>query len=527
MTDFEVYGLVFIAMALSFSNWRFGVVVCFVVGFLQDPLRKLVPGEPVVFTALVAAPLATTMLGARLRNVRLTFKPVHTWSNVLRRPLKLFMILVVIQSFVAVLKTGNPIVGTIGALSYLAPLPAILLSYQFIRNQKDISKIVAVYLVVGISMVLTVYLSYAGYNWTILKQVGTGLFIYSFERGRLNLYSGFLRSPEIAAWHAATAVCLLILMSIAIRRNAIMKFGAGALALSLIGVILLTGRRKFLVEVFLFVSLYVLFLICFQKSTIKSAFLSKSTVLLTGGLVLGSVAYMFFTPNETVTDIRPYYERGVSVSNDVTQRVSLMTLGSFQYVIAQNGLLGSGAGTGSQGVQHFGGQITGLAAEGGLAKVLAELGVPGLALLLWLVVSFARYLWLILKLPSVREVDPTLSKLTFGLIAFLATNGVVYVIAHQVFGDPFVLIILGFFLGFVMAAPKIVMRDDRRRATIELQRTAATPSTIIGRTPTIEDGRRSPQYSKEPARNDSSVRYRPNGKLSPLVGRGLPSPGAD
>jgi hypothetical protein len=467
MTDFEVYGLVIIAMALSFANWRVGVLICLVVGFLQDPLRKLVPGEPVVFTALVAAPLLGTVLGAHLRKVRLSFRPLHSWSHVLRKPLNWFMLLVVIQSGAAVIKTGNPFVGAIGALSYFAPLPAILLGYQYSRNQRDIVKVIKVYLIVAVVMTLTVYLSYAGFDWAILKQVGTGLFIYSLERGRLNLFSGLLRSPEIAAWHAATAACLLMLVSLAVLRNSILKIVAGALAVALTGAILLTGRRKFLVELILFVSIYSLLLIWFRRSVVKSAVLSKSALLLAGGLVVASMGYMLVAPEETSTDIRPYYERGVSVRNDVTERVSVMTLGSFQYVIQQNGIFGSGAGTGSQGTQHFGGQTTGGAAEGGLGKVLAELGIPGFVLLIWLVISLARYLWSILKIPFVQEIDPALSKLIFGLVALLATNAVLFVIAHQVFGDPFVLITLGFFLGFVMATPKIVMRHapDRRRAT--------------------------------------------------------------
>jgi hypothetical protein len=357
----------------------------------------------------------------------------------------------------ALIKTGSPAVAGIGALSYLAPLPAILLGFQFSRGEHHIVKVIKVYLVVCLVMTLSVYVAYAGVDWKILKQVGEGLYIYSWSRGRLDLYSGFFRSPEIAAWHAAAAACLLILFSLATRGNSLVKWGSGALVPALLGAILLTGRRKFLVEVFLFGAIYALMLIWFQRTAIKSALVSKSALLLTGGLVLGSMGYILFASDETATDISPYYERGISVRNDVPQRVSLMTIESFQHVINQNGILGSGAGTGSQGVQHFGGQTTGLAAEGGLAKVLAELGVPGLLLLLWVIISLARYLWAIIQyILYVREVDPVISKLVFGLVALLTTNGFVYVIAHQVFGDPFVLILLGFFLGFVMATPKMV-----------------------------------------------------------------------
>jgi hypothetical protein len=471
MTDLEVFGVLIVTLALCIANWRVGVSICVLVGFLQDPLRKLTPGEPIYFTALVGAPLLATLIGARLRNVRISFRPVHSWNSVLRRPLNWFILLVGIQSVAAVIKTGNPVIGGIGALSYLAPLPAILLGYQFSRSERDITRLMKVYVMVGVLMVSGIYLSYAGYDWRVLKSVGEGLFIYSQEAGRLDLYSGFLRSPEIAAWHAAACVCLLILLSLSIRRNTILKWSSGLLVMLLMGALLLTGRRKFLVEIFLFVSIYALMLIWFRKTAIKSALISKSAILLAAGLVVGSVSYMFIASDVATIEIRPYYERGVSVRNDVTERVSLMTVESFQWVIAQNGILGSGAGTGSQGSQQFGGgaNLVGGAAEGGLGKVLAELGIPGLLLLLWLTISFGRYMWAITQyITQARDLDPSLRKLVFGLEAFLITNGFVYVIAHQVFGDPFVLIVLGFFLGFVIAMPKMQKSQktgDKRRAT--------------------------------------------------------------
>ena len=465
MTDLEVYSLMAVALAFCVVNWRTGLGICLLVGFLQDPLRKLTPGEPVLFTALVGAPLAATLVGAHLRKVRLSFRPVHSWNDVLRRPLSLFILFVLIQSCAAVIKTGNPALGGIGLLSYLSPLPAIILGYQFSRGERDITKLVKLYVVAGVLMVSGIYLSYAGYDWQALKSVGEGLYIYTVKEGRLDLYSGFLRSPEIAAWHCATSVCLLIVLSLASRRTTNFKWIAGVVVMFLLGVLLLTGRRKFLVEIFLFVSIYSLLLIWFRRTSIKSRFGSKSAVLLTAGVVVASAGYMCFAPDVVGTEMRPYYERGVSVRNDVTERVSAMTVDSFQYVIARNGIFGSGAGTGSQGAQYFGGgsDIVGESAEGGLAKVLAELGIPGLALLLWLVISLARYLWaIILYTTRSKDVDPALSKIVFGLAAFLVTNGFVYIVAHQVFGDPFVLIVMGFFLGFVMAAPKMQKSQEQR-----------------------------------------------------------------
>jgi len=127
-------------------------------------------------------------------------------------------------------------------------------------------------------------------------------------------------------------------------------------------------------------------------------------------------------------------------------------------------------------------------------------------LLLWVVISLGRYMWAIAQyISEAKEIDPSLGKLVFGLEAFLITNGFVYVIAHQVFGDPFVLIVLGFFIGFVMAMPKIVARratEDGRRAT---------------------DDRRQMTEDRGPATDEGrSTDDRSTGYASPVVSR--PSP---
>ncbi len=139
-----------------------------------------------------------------------------------------------------------------------------------------------------------------------------------------------------------------------------------------------------------------------------------------------------------------------------------------------------------------------------------------------MVISLARYIWLILKIPSEREVDPILSKLILGLVAFLATNGVVYVIAHQVFGDPFVLIILGFFLGFVMATPKIIQREDIRRGTCDPKQVLNFPSAFVERRCNPEGQRRESQFKNQPRRDEEPSHHGPGDSLNPVLGRSLP-----
>ena len=136
-----------------------------------------------------------------------------------------------------------------------------------------------------------------------------------------------------------------------------------------------------------------------------------------------------------------------------------MTIGQFGAVIVRNGFFGSGAGTGAQGAQYFGGgaDVVGFAAEGGLGRVLAELGVPGLAALAWFAFAMGRVLLRIAR--GVRQLPLRLAAPAYGLVALLPANLAVFVTAHQVYGDPFVLIVLGWLSGAALAVPKMVRSE--------------------------------------------------------------------
>lgn len=164
--------------------------------------------------------------------------------------------------------------------------------------------------------------------------------------------------------------------------------------------------------------------------------------------------FYYITASELPGEWLVYFERGESVGEDAAERFQLMTFGMIEWVIKKNGFFGSGAGTGSQGAQHFGGGtvLVGSAAEGGLGKVLAELGVPGIFLLLW--VGFALLIYMASVCKGVRN-DPQVAPMVFCLVGFLGANAVIFTTAHQIFGDAFILILLGLILGFILRAPFI------------------------------------------------------------------------
>jgi hypothetical protein len=459
MNDLVLLIVAAIGILICFTNWRTGFLLCLAAGCLQDPIRKSIPGEPIYITGLVYAFTGATFIGAYMRGVRFNAGAIHAWNKSLQRPLMLFFGLVIIQSLITLVRYDSPVLALIGCLAYMSPIPAILLGYRFGRSEKNIQVFIKVYLAVNVLMIAGVYLSSAGFDWTILRTVGDGLIVYSPTTGEeMLLKSGFYRAPEMAAWHAATSICLLVIMFLVIKRNFMFKLSTGALIIFFWGGLLFTGRRKFIVEIFIFLCTYGTLLLILRNSVSKAARASFLLMIVIGIAIIG---YFAFVPDEFKEGIDPYYERGATVQVDTTDRASLMTVESFQWVLAQNGPFGSGAGTGSQGAQYFGGggDLVGYSAEGGLAKVMAELGIPGLILLMWMFVGLGQYFWAIVH--YVKNVNLDRAVLTYGLIAILVGNVAVFITAHQIYGDPLVLILLGFIIGFVMSVPQMKNREVR------------------------------------------------------------------
>jgi hypothetical protein len=138
----------------------------------------------------------------------------------------------------------------------------------------------------------------------------------------------------------------------------------------------------------------------------------------------------------------------------VGDRFVNLGLASIAWGINAGGFFGLGTGVGSQGTQHFSGGsvIAGGAAEGGLGKIVVELGVPGLLLVLIAMALVFRNVRRILD--RMAAGDRTMLPLYLGMVAICGSNVPMFLGASQIYGDPFVLMLLGSFLGFVLGAAR-------------------------------------------------------------------------
>jgi hypothetical protein len=451
MNEIILFLFLIIGLAICFADWRKGVFFCISAGFLQDPIRKIIPDQPVYLSATIAVFAFAAFLGAKMRVRRLNFEIIHSMKGILRGPLNLFIALVLVQGIISFITTQSAAVAGIGLIGYLSPLPVLILGIYFVRDMQDINRLMFFYIIISAVISAGIYLSFMGYDWDILQAVGTDLYIYPLSGGAIKLHSGFLRSSEVSAWHAGTSICLVLILLLTLKNKPFLKWLSAPLILYFLIALILTGRRKIIVEIVMFLCIYGFLLLYFRRGAIK---LAAFTLVI--GLI---IAYMSSTYllKDADSELQRYFERPKQIPQSAVERLEQMTIGSYNSIIARNGFFGSGAGIGSQGAQHFGGGVSrvGGAAEGGLGKVLAELGVPGLALFLWLLIALLRYLKWILDESKNRDFLQT--RLIFGMVAFLVSNAIVFATAHQIFGDIFVIFILGFVIGMVFGLQKIHM----------------------------------------------------------------------
>jgi len=463
--------LILLGVVVSFPNWRLGMLVCILIGFLADPARKLMTDQPVYMVVIVGVIFATVILSFIFRNGFINLGKIHFWRKALSTPFKLFFLWLIYEAIVSLLNYQNPMLTAIGMLSYLGPFPAFIIGYYYGLRVQDIQRFMIIYISVAILMVSGIYLSYYGIDWAVLKEVSKGVPMYSAYTvsGYLVPYPGFLRSTEGAAWHINTAVCFIIMLAVS-RKLRWPKIAIAALIILLISAGMMTGRRKLLVEILNFIFIYSAILFNFRQGAGRMAGIS----LLIAALVIGIVTVGGY---ESLSDIdehyRPYIYRGITVFGEIDERVHLTGISMVEWALDSYGLLGGGLGVASQGAQHFGGGATifGGSGEGGLGKIVAELGVPGLLIIVWMMGSVFTYSWKMMK--KVSKYKSSLTPLFYGLFSFLCVNIISFVIATQIYGDMFVQLILGWVMGFFAALAEVIVRTGYVR--LVTQRSGAMP----------------------------------------------------
>lgn len=467
MTELTIC-IMLLAIATVALNWRAGLLVCVIIALLQDPLRKLAPGKPVLYVALVGIVFAASYFGAWVSKVRLRPSVILGWNSELQLPFTLFCVLLVVQSLHTIIRWDNAILPAIGAIFYVAPIPAVIFAHQYaVRvGTRGIVRFMWFYVAMALVWFVSVYMEFSGVKSPVFGEVGVGQIIY--DQGlNVKANAGLFRSAEMAAWHVATVSCFLFILANGRKLSIPRMIGVALIVVFLVAVGSVTGRRKMLVQIVIFTSTYLFLFAWFLKGKARLAMLS-----IIAGIVMFSFVLVVMGPDTSeqgfdavdkqlgkTDQFAAWKNRGVGVFKDIPDRFMLMGYNPVVWAVDGFGWFGAGLGTASQGSQYFGGGAArfGSAAEGGLGKVTMDLGVPGLAIFVWLVLTVVRLVWR--RLFALSRASRPHATMAFGLVAFLASNAAAFSIATQAFGDVFVLLILGLSAGFVLAMPAVAARE--------------------------------------------------------------------
>jgi len=445
-----VFLLVF-ASLISLLRWRYTMVMVIVIGFSQDVFRKAIEGEPRIFVVMVGVVFAAGLFALLMeKGPRALVKPYLAWSNSLYLPLVAFYGVVFVQFFHSLLRYGNPISSLIGLISYVAPLIAVSIGYYSVRTIDDIRGVMWVYFCLGLLLVISLYLSFQGLDWRIFKEVGAGLIIYDFGT-ILKSHAGIMRTGEMAAWHVATAACALVILFFSARGQVSYTLLVVALII-IVSAIFPTGRRKMFMMFSLFVMFYLILAAYFRRHLA-----GRFVVLSCGAGIVIYAAVLLLFPEAGNDSLNYYVSRGTSVYGDATNRFVSLGIDPVRWAYNRVGWLGGGVGIATQGAGYYSDvNIAGGAGEGGLGKIMVELGLPGLFVTFWLAVSAARYLFRIIELSALPGLDSRFLVITLGCVTFLAVNLLTFSVATQLYGDLFVLLILGTVVGLVLSMPRLI-----------------------------------------------------------------------
>lgn len=438
--------LTFLAAASAYAlvNWRRAWLLVIVAGVLQDPVRKLTPGSPVLVSFAVVGLYAAILFGGRndiIANVR---EFGGRFSKVYATLLALLALLII--SALNGLFTFGASSWTVPAVSlftYLVPLVAAAFGYAWLQREEDMHRFFRVYAAITSVALLGTAAEYLRVSSSLLGMVAAqGDYIRHLPGIQIRMLSGFYRSPDIMAWHAATLTAIGVAMALRYGTGRRMVLWGGVATWGFLNC-MLAGRRK---AIYFVVVFFAVFLWRYARR-VRSAQVFALFVVL---VLLYGVVRQIASGGETSV-----YARGaLASSEEIARRLEGGALETFRQV----GFMGAGLGAATQGVHHLVSVERLGWQEGGLGKIAVEIGLPGILILIIIAYIVTDLLFRLVRIGDVEGSSQFIRVMLFGL---LAANAVSFMASAQAYSDAVLALMTGFLVGCLFATAAL---DERLRA---------------------------------------------------------------
>ncbi|MCA9034523.1 MAG: hypothetical protein KDA91_05300 [Planctomycetaceae bacterium] len=448
MNGLEVawYSMVALACLMSVADWRKGIYVGILIDVLRDPVRKLLPEQPVLITlsgAIVWGVIVFAAVSSQQGSLRELYRQ---YPRLKQAMLLLALAIIPAAGLTTISYSRGWLVALIGASSYVLPAIGVLAGYAFLRGEAQVKRLLRWYIIVNMIMLVSVPMEYLEWNIPALGGIE-----YDWIRYRtgyiVDLMCGWYRSPDIMGLHAAHVIMFSLLLAIRSRTESQLLWLGPVLFAGFC--VLVSGRRKMIGVPLVFLTAYVgIGMFLGMRRLNRLAGYSLMTAL-TGA----AIAVIFWDPSQSseYTDFASsLFTEGASRSNEV---IVGSTIGTLQ----QLGILGAGLGTATQGRYYVWKPREGPRTwqEDGVSRLFVEFGVPGVLLL-----CIAFVLVLTAMLRALRSCRPQSNEqlLQVGLISVVIGDAASFAISHQQFsGDPvsglLVTLLVGMVLRFSRLAP--------------------------------------------------------------------------
>jgi len=452
-----LFGLVLFGCIMALVRWRWGILFAILVGLLQDPLRKMIPGAP-SYLILVSAPIwLSAMASAAFHNPSW----IHRFLNCFPRLgmwIQIFMAYLVIPATIsATYGTNTWQITLLGIFVYTMAFLVLVGGWRYPNRSITVEGFFTFYVLLVAVLLIGGPLEAWGLG-ARFPAIGTealGHLWVTYRTGSaVHMLSGFFRGPDVMGWHASLVFMISVIMAFRSRGSARIAW----IGLAVWGVlnIWLCGRRKMLSMIPVFMGSYLFFVFRFKE--FKRMVSIVCTVVLIGGL-----GWYFISSLYQDVAVEEFY---LSAFTEVEGRLQAHGIQSVVSTVKQAGFWGYGLGMSQQGIHNIQAEKPRLWQESGPGKMVAELGVPGALLLLGLGAVLFLTAYHIVRF-SRRDSS---FYFTAGLFSILVANMTSAVVSAQIFGDPLIMLLLAFLTGLLLSGGRASSPPKAEAVSDEMKR---------------------------------------------------------
>ncbi len=441
MTQQAFLIIVGLAVLGAFSNWRHGVLLFLVVGMIQDPFRKSIPGTP-GYLSLVTAPVWAVVMLPFLSHFGTLAREFRAGYPGIAHAINLLVVSMIPAAFIsATYGSGTWMLTLLGIFQYSCILFGLLIGFYFPRRPDEILRVLAFYCTGTAVALIGTHLETQQLfpSWPAIGSASLGFeWLRDVPDVRISLISGFYRSPDIMGWHAASAAMLAMIL--ALRSRGMGRAMWIAIVCWAAFTTILSGRRKM-------VMMLPVFLITTVWLHLRRRQGGSNTLPIVG-LVVAGIVMIYIQVSPDASYMAYYTYEPMDLFNQLNEH----GLEAVLTTIDQHGVFGAGLGVAATGAHHLSVDRPRVWQESGLGKVVVELGLPGLVCFFYFGCSLLWAGWT--QVSHRRSATADLS-IANGLFAFLIANVGSFLVSGQHFGDPFILCWFSFLIGLLLSVARV------------------------------------------------------------------------